>query len=72
MEVLEGSIIRWTPLTNDCVIISEYHIQFRAENETGGYSFITVPSYEMVYKVNIIADLPSTDQSIDVVVSRVP
>ena len=71
VEVWEGSNISWTPLTNDCVIITQYHIQFRAEDEEGGPSFITVPSSKMVFKVNATADLPLTIKPIYVVVSQI-
>ena len=71
MEVLEGVVIDWTPLTDDCVKILEYHIQFRVQNEAGS-SFVTVPSNRAVYEVNITADLPLTGQPINVVVSHMP
>ena len=72
MEVLEGVIIDWTPLTDFCVVISEYHIQFRVDGQAGGSSFITVPSNKAVYEVNVTADLPSTGHPVYVVVSHVP
>ena len=71
VEVWEGSKITWTPLTNDCVIITQYHIQFRAEDEEDGPCFITVPSSKTVYKVNATADLPLTIEPIYVVVSQI-
>ena len=68
MEVLERLVVTWTPVTDNCVDILEYHIQFRVKDEPGS-SFIAVPSNKMAYEVNVTADLPPTGQPINVVVS---
>ena len=71
VRVLEGVIIDWMPLTDDCVEISEYHVQFRVGKADDGSPFITVNRTKAVYEVNVTADLPLTGEPIYVVVSRV-
>lgn len=71
VEVLQGLIVRWAPLSSACVSIIEYHIQFRVEGEASGSFFRTVLNNKTVYEVNMTKDLPLTGQPINVFVSHV-
>ena len=71
MEVVDQSFVYWMPLTDDCIDVAYYHIQFRVNNENGS-SFITVDDNETLYIVDIANDLPPTGQPIYVFVSCVP
>ena len=69
VEILEGIIIDWMPLTDDCVEILEYHVQFCVGEADDGSPFITVNRTKAVYEVNVTADLPLTGAPIYVTVS---
>ena len=71
MEVLDELYVYWKPLTDDCVVISEYHIQFRVGEDNDEAPFIAVPSNDSLYLVDLGNDLPSNGGPIYVVVSHV-